>query len=666
MVIDENEVAKALSLLKQNDEVFEIRILADKEGTYSAYFNNIETAIKQLKVLNVESKANVYITLQSIKKACYSKTQRDRFVKKVKSTTSDADVENYQWLFVDLDPKRSTDTSSSDEELDYAKQKANEIYAYLKNKGFSEPIIALSGNGVHLLYSVRLLVTKDTTELVKKFLQVLSMLFSDEKIDVDTANFNPARICKLYGTIAEKGSNTKDRPHRKSKIVRAPQKIENTDINLIKEVVKVLPEPEKVDYRNYGERFNLEDFITKYGIQVKRVVKANGVTKYILDHCLFNPEHKAPDSAIIQLDNGAIAYNCFHNGCSCHRWQDVRLMFEPDAYNRQYVNYIAKPNYSKLNYQITSIQEYEKDLPESDDGFLTVEELSEMEKNEPVTEFMKTGIEGIDNKLRGLQKGFVSVISGLRGSGKSSLVSQIALNLAEEGYKVAIYSGELKPTKTWQWLRLQCAGKNEVRETQTQGFYEVTEDAKNRVKQWLNDKIYIYNNKYGHNFEKLKISLDRVVANRKVDLIILDNLMTMDITMLDSEKYQQQSRLVGLLEIFAKNNNVHIILIAHPRKSLGFLRLEDISGSNDIVNKVDNAFIVHRVNNDFRRLSKEMFKWNDDNELYHCSNVIEICKDRETGHQDEFIPLYFEPACKRLMNKPYENKVYSWVNILPF
>ena len=93
---------------------------------------------------------------------------------------------------------------------------------------------------------------------------------------------------------------------------------------------------------------------------------------------------------------------------------------------------------------------------------------------------------------------------------------------------------------------------------------------------------------------------------------------------------------------------------------MGFLRLDDVSGSNDIVNRVDNAFILHRVNTDFRRLTKDMFKWKDDNELYQSTNVIEICKDRDGGVQDEFIPLFFEASTKRLRNSPGENKIYTW------
>ena len=66
------------------------------------------------------------------------------------------------------------------------------------------------------------------------------------------------------------------------------------------------------------------------------------------------------------------------------------------------------------------------------------------------------------------------------------------------------------------------------------------------------------------------------------------------------------------------------------------------------MNRVDNAFIIHRVNEDFKRLSQQMFKWKKDSELYDCDNVVEICKDRETGIQDVFVPLYFERESKRL------------------
>ena len=107
-------------------------------------------------------------------------------------------------------------------------------------------------------------------------------------------------------------------------------------------------------------------------------------------------------------------------------------------------------------------------------------------------------------------------------------------------------------------------------------------------------------------------------------------------------------------------NNIHIILVAHPRKSFGFLRLDDVSGSADLANAVDNAFIVHRNNRDFQTKTAQMFGWKQDNEFYLATNVIEVCKERENGLQDLFVPLYFETETKRLKNDFAENIIYGW------
>jgi hypothetical protein len=97
---------------------------------------------------------------------------------------------------------------------------------------------------------------------------------------------------------------------------------------------------------------------------------------------------------------------------------------------------------------------------------------------------------------------------------------------------------------------------------------------------------------------------------------------------------------------------------------MGFLRLEDVAGSNNIVNIIDNAFIIHRNNVDFREKSKTILKgvgadWMID-EGSHVTNVIEIAKEREHGTCDIFIDLYYEVGSKRLKNYPSESIVYGW------
>jgi hypothetical protein len=116
----------------------------------------------------------------------------------------------------------------------------------------------------------------------------------------------------------------------------------------------------------------------------------------------------------------------------------------------------------------------------------------------------------------------------------------------------------------------------------------------------------------------------------------------------------------------AKQYNCHIALVAHPRKAATFLRLNDVSGSGNLVNLVDSAFIVHRVNHDFKKAYiAEFCKPNTKEEdvlLFRGTNVIEIAKDREEGIQDKFIPLWYERESRRLLNDPSEVLKFKWLS----
>ena len=114
---------------------------------------------------------------------------------------------------------------ATDAEIEKAKQVGYKVYKFLRDVGFSEPVSGNSGNGFHLLYKVALQNTPERTELIKDFLFVLDMFFSDGDASVDKSVFNSSRISKLFGTVARKGSNTTDRPHRLSKITKAPNEV---------------------------------------------------------------------------------------------------------------------------------------------------------------------------------------------------------------------------------------------------------------------------------------------------------------------------------------------------------------------------------------------------------------------------------------------------------
>ena len=655
-MISETEIRKAISLLKTENQLFEVRVIYNSKQMYSGYFKTADDLIKAFnKDIRDYANCNIYITLNSLNEACYSREQQNFFKKNAKATSSDNDVVGYDWLFIDVDPKRPTGTSSSDDQVAAAKEIGNKVYSFMKNVGFYDPLFGFSGNGVHLLYRVKMKNSDENRELIKKCLNVLDMYFSDDEIQIDLKNFNPARVCKLYGTQAQKGADTKERPHRMSHIIGDAKEIKVNDVEYLKKLADMLPKEEKPQKHNSYQpsQFDLDEWLDKYGLRYRKTSYSGG-TKYILDACPFDSNHNGKDACIFKSSNGAIGFHCFHNSCADKTWKDVRLLYEPDAYEKKQQEY-ERRIYSKPKKQ-SEIKKIEE--KEGEPIFLTAKDILTMPK--PPERFVKTGINDIDKRMRGLKTGYTSVISGLRASGKSSVISEICLDCVEAGNKVDVYSGELSPQNFMRWMNLQAAGKAYAEPTQFEGYYNVSRQNQEKISEWLSDSFTLYNNKYGNDFLAIKDQLERKFERNKPDLVILDNLMAFDIKSLSDNKYEAQTAFTWSLHEMAQEYDVHIMFVAHPRKAMGFLRLDDISGTADIGNAVDNAFIIHRVNNDFKRLSMQMFGWKADDDLYTASNVIEIAKDRDGGLQDYFIPLYYETESKRLKNSFTENKIYGW------
>lgn len=667
--LDDKEIRKALSVFKDG-KLVEVRIHGQGK-TISGYFTDADVLVQELHRMEEGGHlngANVFYTINRIKDECYGRIQKDKFVQ-AKTTTSDNDVIAYEWLLVDVDPERPADTSSTDAQLAKAEKKARSVFAYLRGRGFPDPVVAHSGNGMHLQYSIALLNNEDNRTVIKRALEALEVLFGDDEVKIDTAVFNPARICKLYGTRAQKGSDTKKQPHRMSSIDYIPETLSQvTRDQLIGLADGALPKMQKpAAYNNYNPRqFDLVDWLDRYGIGYK-VKQSGNYEKFVLDHCPFDPSHKAPDSMITRGRNGEIGFKCLHNSCAGKKWQDVRVLFEPDAYDHEYDTHI-EDGYSahKQNREIETTMDKVADLSGKMDlakldtpRYLSPIQISQM--TQETDEFIETGIEALDRKMRGLIRGGVSVLSGLRGGSKSTFTTQISLNVIERGGSVLFHSFEMPAKTVMRWFHLMAAGRWNTVPTKWENAFFTKPGVDAKIDKWLNDRLFIYDNNHGNDFEAIYTGLITEIALQHPDLIILDNLMALDITGPGfRDIYQAQTAFINKVVMLAKQSNTHIIVVAHPRKANGFLRLDDISGTGNIGNAVNNAFIIHRNNEDFRKATAEAFHWKADNPNYLGTNIIEVAKDREYGTQDFFIPLYYEPQTRRLRNTSGEAIHYSW------
>lgn len=668
--IDERQIRQWWQVFKGDGKLVEIRLLG--KNTYSGYFTNVETLIAQIKPLlddnNAQYYGNIqaYFTLNEINADLYSREQRDVFVKKPKSTTTDGDITRRKLVLIDLDPNRAAGISASDAEFEKAHLKAVAIYRYLMNEGFKEPLITKSGNGWHIYVACDMPNDDEHNELIKRFLQSLGKTFSDGEVEIDEKVFNPARIDKLIGTWAKKGANSQERPWRLATIVKVPSDMSANDDALFQKIADLLPKEEPRKLPNQQRRmaysnnqpFDLVMWMNEHGIKY-REKKSGNSTLYELEECPWIDQHsdrKKWDSALFVDGDGKITFNCTHSHCKGKTWHDVRLKYEPNAYDKPV--YQPMPPYQQRQYQQRPKYEIKDVLPELGEKWLSMSSIKKVDLSQ--IECVKTGFTEIDRNIVGLNMAEVSILSGSNASGKSSWLNTLLLNIIQQGVSCALWSGELPPYILKTWIQMAAAGRNHLRQSNYgDGKYYVPNNISERIDSWLDGKFFLYNNEYGNTWEQIFHDMGELVkANVKV--FALDNLFSLNIDLLDGDKNNKQRELILQIKDFAKRYNVHIILVAHPRKVVTFLRKNDISGSSDLQNAVDDIFIIHRVNNDFFKSGADFFGQSYIQRFQGFGNVIEVAKNRMYGIVDLLVGLHYEVESRRFKNDINECVKYAW------
>ena len=345
------EAQNALDLLIQFGQVFEIRILEPKKTdqrwmpkVLTGYFDDKNKAIDVLQSLKLDGAKGIYVTLNSIEPSLLARSCNKFIESQGGDSTADKNIIARRWLLIDCDPQRPAGISASDEEKELSHRCILAVEAFLEEQGWPEPVLADSGNGFHLLYRIDLSADSD---LVEKCLEALAYRFSDEQVKIDVSVHNPARILKLYGTLASKGDHCPgiNRPHRMSKILRKPDLLEIVSVDLLNNQSKEietssisLPQTEsrllKVDKKSMWNQQGIESFIHQY-LSHCNPGKAQSYEdgyKWVLATCPFNPAHTNHSAVITYRGDGIIGFRCLHDGCRGHDWKTLQAKFEP-SYN---------------------------------------------------------------------------------------------------------------------------------------------------------------------------------------------------------------------------------------------------------------------------------------------------------------------------------------------
>lgn len=338
---DYQEILRAVEAILLPGQVTELRAIDAttrnwrQPHTISGYFNDVELLAKA--AAGIESAKGIYIIPNQVEPELMARAyNRVKDLGKNDPTTADNKIIRRLWLLIDADPVRpDTYISATDKEHDAALAKAQSIKNWLTSNGWPAPGEGDSGNGGHLMYRVDL---PPASGLVQTCLQALSAWLDDELVTIDTSVFNPARIWKLYGTVACKGDNIPSRPHRLSRLLASPSILETVTIEQLEWLARQAPALEPAPGNGNRQPFDVRTWLSEHSIMVRSEKPWQGTgTRWVLDECPFDANHTDNSPFVVQNSEGRIGAGCHHNSCKSvgWGWKELRARFDRDYVERQ-------------------------------------------------------------------------------------------------------------------------------------------------------------------------------------------------------------------------------------------------------------------------------------------------------------------------------------------
>jgi hypothetical protein len=222
----------------------ELRILGTSQGTVAGFFDDPQALAEAAAPFN--GRAQLYMTANLVDPALPRQLKHaiNRLVVKPKGLTGNADILRRVMAFIDVDPVRGPHLSATDAEHRAALDRVEAICAWLIARECpADALLTIdSGNGAYALPRIDLPNTPEAAQLVARFTRAIAEHFTDAVVKVDGSVTNAARIMKLPGTLAMKGPNTSDRPHRRAGILFVPAVHAPIPESPLREIASLVPD----------------------------------------------------------------------------------------------------------------------------------------------------------------------------------------------------------------------------------------------------------------------------------------------------------------------------------------------------------------------------------------------------------------------------------------
>ncbi|KAI9922146.1 hypothetical protein PsorP6_000201 [Peronosclerospora sorghi] len=195
----------------------------------------------------------------------------------------------------------------------------------------------------------------------------------------------------------------------------------------------------------------------------------------------------------------------------------------------------------------------------------------------------------LNRLMKGHRMGEVTVLTGPTGCGKTTLLSQLSLDLCGQGVSTLWGSFEIKNTRLMHKMLTQLAQRN------LSGDLKAFEAAADRFEALPMHFLRFFGST---DVNEVLDAMEYAVYAYDVQHILLDNVQFMMAGQgRGFDKFERQDAALDKFRKFASAKNVHLTLVIHPRKEQEDeeLTLSSVFGTAKATQEADNVLILQRT-----------------------------------------------------------------------
>lgn len=247
---------------------------------------------------------------------------------------------------------------------------------------------------------------------------------------------------------------------------------------------------------------------------------------------------------------------------------------------------------------------------------------------------------GVDHDWFEFRTGEVTVWTGYNGHGKSLMLNQVLIAILKHGERMCVFSGEMMPKQQGRRMAKQLTGIDRPSVAYLKAAQE-----------WITDRAWIFNLAESATLDRLLEVFRYGYKRYGIRHFVIDSLMMTDVPEDGAGAMSAQKEAMRKLATFARRNDVHIHLVAHPRKGESEKKAPgkmDVAGSSKLTDAADNVFSVWADH-------KEDGEREDEPDAR-----LELHKQRNGDIQNRKLFLYFNKECQQFSTDKYR-RPYHYV-----